>query len=113
LSPRSEFWPLGVKLSPGDEIICSPLHSSKHYRVFTPRGQSSSLGAKFIPRCKLHPWGWTLLLKTGLSLFHLQWIVFCCNFRRIFISWKCIISSRPECFFVNCASEWDGAIYLW
>jgi hypothetical protein len=29
LWPRGEFCPLGMKLSPGDEIICSPLHSSK------------------------------------------------------------------------------------
>jgi hypothetical protein len=28
LSPRGEFCPLGVKLSPGGEILCSPLHSS-------------------------------------------------------------------------------------
>jgi hypothetical protein len=28
LSPRREFCPLGVKLSPGGEILCSPLHSS-------------------------------------------------------------------------------------
>jgi hypothetical protein len=29
LTPMGEFCPLGVKLSPGDEILCSPLHSSK------------------------------------------------------------------------------------
>jgi hypothetical protein len=29
LYPRGEFCPLGLKLSPGDEILCSPLHSSK------------------------------------------------------------------------------------
>jgi hypothetical protein len=29
LDPRGEFCPLGVKLSPGGEILCSPLHSSK------------------------------------------------------------------------------------
>jgi hypothetical protein len=29
LSPRSEFWPLGMKLSLRGEILCSPLQSSK------------------------------------------------------------------------------------
>jgi hypothetical protein len=33
-----------------------------------PRGKSSPLGAKFTPRSKLHPWGQTMLLKTGLSI---------------------------------------------
>jgi hypothetical protein len=27
--PRGKICPLGVKLSPGGEILCSPLHSSK------------------------------------------------------------------------------------
>jgi hypothetical protein len=39
LSPRIEFCSLGVKLSPGGEILCSPLHSSKQLRVFTPGGE--------------------------------------------------------------------------
>jgi hypothetical protein len=29
LSPRGEFCPLRLKLSPGGDILCLPLHSSK------------------------------------------------------------------------------------
>jgi hypothetical protein len=54
LSPKGEFFPLGVNFfpqgwifSPGDEIICSALEY------------------KLAPRAKLHPWGQTILLKTG------------------------------------------------
>jgi hypothetical protein len=39
LSPRGEFCPLVVKLSPGGEIICLPLHSFKQYGVSTPGGE--------------------------------------------------------------------------
>jgi hypothetical protein len=45
-TPRDKLWPPGVKLSPGGEILCSPLHSSKQYRVFTPGGER---------RGELHP----------------------------------------------------------
>jgi hypothetical protein len=44
--PQRWIRPLGVKLSPGGEILCSPLHSSKQYRVFTPGGER---------RGELHP----------------------------------------------------------
>jgi hypothetical protein len=36
---RGEFCHLGVKLSPGGETLCSPLHMSKQFRVFTPGGE--------------------------------------------------------------------------
>jgi hypothetical protein len=57
--PSGEFVPRGWILSPGGEVVCSPLHSSKKWRVFTPggwrrgvppRGQILPLGAKFTPR---------------------------------------------------------------
>jgi hypothetical protein len=64
-----------MKLSPGDEILCSPLHSSKHW-VFTPgverrvnmppKGQISPLVAKFTPRGKVHPWGPGVKLRMAL-----------------------------------------------
>jgi hypothetical protein len=65
LFPRGEFCPLGVKLSPGGEILCSPFHSSKSIEcspmgvnegVNIPRrGQSSTLRPilNFAPRGKL------------------------------------------------------------
>jgi hypothetical protein len=60
LSSRGELCLIEVKLSLGygGETLCSPLHSSKQKRVFTP----GTKGTKFTPRGKL----W--LLKTGLSL---------------------------------------------
>jgi hypothetical protein len=42
LSARGEFYPRG---SPGSEILCSPLHSYKQYRV----GPSSLVEVKFTP----------------------------------------------------------------
>jgi hypothetical protein len=45
--PRVNFFPQGWIFSPGDEIICSALEY------------------KLAPRAKLHPWGQTILLKTG------------------------------------------------
>jgi hypothetical protein len=48
--PQGQNCPPGVKLSPGGEIHCSPLHSSKQYRVFTPgeeqRGKHSPRGQR-------------------------------------------------------------------
>jgi hypothetical protein len=44
--PQRQSCPPGVKLSPGGEILCSPLHSSKQLRVFTPGGKQ---------RGELHP----------------------------------------------------------
>jgi hypothetical protein len=44
-APRGKLCPPGVnfvpwvKLSPGDKILCSTLHSSKQYRVFTSVGE--------------------------------------------------------------------------
>jgi hypothetical protein len=71
LSLRSEFCPLRMKLSSGGEIICSLLHSSKQWRVITPVGERR---VNISPRGKLHPWGQTMLLKTGfccvLDQFH-------------------------------------------
>jgi hypothetical protein len=77
---RRQLWPPGmksgppgklcllmVKLSPGGEILCLPLHLSKHSRVFTTGGeqkgehpsriQSSPRGAKFTPRIQSSPLG--------------------------------------------------------
>jgi hypothetical protein len=64
-TPRGKLWPLGVNLSPGVEILCSPLHSPNSRECsplgvnegvkISPRGQSSPLVAKFTPRGKLHP----------------------------------------------------------
>jgi hypothetical protein len=39
LDPSGEVVPQGGILSPGGEILCSPLHSSEQYRVFTPGGE--------------------------------------------------------------------------
>jgi hypothetical protein len=36
--PQGRICPLGVKLSPGGEILCSPLHSSKRKGELPPRG---------------------------------------------------------------------------
>jgi hypothetical protein len=76
--PQGQNCPPGVKLSPGGEIHCSPLHSSKQYRVFTPgeeqrgkhspNGQSSPLGVKFTPRGKVHPWGPGVKLRMALRV---------------------------------------------
>jgi hypothetical protein len=65
--------PLGVKSSPGGEIVClplqffyvncrecSPLGVNEGVNI-PPRGQNSPLGAN------VHPWGQTMLLKTGLG----------------------------------------------
>jgi hypothetical protein len=58
-TPRGK--PLGAKLSPGGKILCSPLHPSKHYRVFTPggerRGEHSPQRTNFTPGDQVHPWG--------------------------------------------------------
>jgi hypothetical protein len=34
--PRGKLWHPGAKLSPGGEILCLPLHSSKQLSVFIP-----------------------------------------------------------------------------
>jgi hypothetical protein len=48
------FQPPGAKLSPGGEILCSPLHSSKQDRVFTPGGERRS---ELPPRGQISPLG--------------------------------------------------------
>jgi hypothetical protein len=68
LFPRGEICPLGVKLSNGGEILCSPsillnmfvcsrecspLGVNEGVNI-SPRGQSSPLGAKFTPRGEVH-----------------------------------------------------------
>jgi hypothetical protein len=65
LAARAEVVFLGVK------IFCLLLHSSEPKRVFTPRGEQrgehSPLGANFTPGGKLHPWGQTHIVKSGVS----------------------------------------------
>jgi hypothetical protein len=39
--PGVNFVPIGVKLSPGGEILCLPLHSSKKWRVDEQTGEYS------------------------------------------------------------------------
>jgi hypothetical protein len=55
LSPRGEFCPQGVKLSPGGEILCSPLHSSTHSRECSPLGVNE--GVNIPPRGRISPLG--------------------------------------------------------
>jgi hypothetical protein len=59
LSPRCEFCPLGVNLSPGGKTLCSPLHSSKQLRVFTP-------GLNITPGGQISPLGPGMKLRMGL-----------------------------------------------
>jgi hypothetical protein len=60
-TPRGEFAPPGVKISPGGEILCLPLHSSQQQRVFTPggerRGEHSPLGDNIDPWMSSSPLG--------------------------------------------------------
>jgi hypothetical protein len=76
-----------VKLSAHPSILlnsreCSPLGVNKGVNI-PPRGQSSPLGAKFIPRGWLHPWGQTMLLKTGLRAFTSFCFLHCCCWRKV------------------------------
>jgi hypothetical protein len=67
---RSKLWPQGPScpqgwiLSPGGEILCSPLHSSKQQRVFNcggwTKGWTFPLGDKF------HFWGPGVKLRMAL-----------------------------------------------
>jgi hypothetical protein len=50
---------VGVKLSPGGEILCLPLHSSKQWRVFTPGGEQ---------RGEVIPWGRSYPLGVKFSV---------------------------------------------
>jgi hypothetical protein len=56
-----------MKVSPGGEILCLPHHSSKQYSVHPwgwIKGWTFPLGGK------AHPWGRTMLLKSGLWYVH-------------------------------------------
>jgi hypothetical protein len=70
--PRGEFVPQGWILSPGGEILCSPLHSSKQLSDYPlgvnipPRGQNFTPGAKFTPRGEVRPWGPGVKLRMTL-----------------------------------------------
>jgi hypothetical protein len=74
LSPRGEFCPLGVKLSPGGELLSVHPSILLNRREWTkwgtfhlPRGQISTLGAKFNPRGEVSPWGPGVKLRMALS----------------------------------------------
>jgi hypothetical protein len=62
---RGKLWPPGEKLSPRREEFVPYIEVNEGVSI-PLRGQSSPLGANFTPRDKLHPWGQTMLLKTGL-----------------------------------------------
>jgi hypothetical protein len=99
--PRGEVVPqgwilsLGVKLSPGCEILCFPLHSSKLWRVFTPggerRGEHSPQGTNFTPggEVKNGPQGEPLRLNGRMK----RKCVPTYNYVR---GWRCI---KSECSF--------------
>jgi hypothetical protein len=65
-------WPSWMK------ILCLPLHYSKVQSdkvaeqrsggMYTPRGQLRPSGSTSPLAAKLHPWGWTHAVKTGLCL---------------------------------------------
>jgi hypothetical protein len=81
-----------VKLSVCPSILLnnkesSPLGVNEGVK-FTPRGQSSPLGAKFTPRCEVIPWGPGVKLRMALSL----------ETRQYYISVKHITcnDSRPD-----------------
>jgi hypothetical protein len=60
--------PLGANLDPqgSNSLFAHPLFWG--WKRVPPRRQCSPLGANVTPRGQCHPWGQTMLLKTGLRL---------------------------------------------